>query len=334
MMATIADPATTQPLKMNDSTLPLDCIGIAEGTDKSSLVGDYLRHYEACFAALRDQELNLIEIGVLDGASLRMWTKFFDRAQIVGVDINPDCRAHAQGRVQIEIGSQEDPEFLHRLVTAYPPQIIIDDGSHRSDHIIFTFERLFPTLRRGGFYVVEDLHFHLMESQAELLRGSSKILANEYFLDLANEHIGGRHRLPHLGGLKKHLVASIESIEFVAQAVLIKKRSEPADRAVYLNGIRVHVEASGNWLNWLCFGTELRDSGRPAQEVIEAYQKSLALNPQAVVTYERLSEALDTAGKHDEAIAILKRATEIAKADPERVRDLKSRIESLSRRNQ
>src|SRR5207248_3839134 len=123
----------------------------------------------------------------------------------------------------------------------YPPQIIIDDGSHRSDHIIFTFERLFPALHRGGFYVVEDLHFHLIDSQAELLRGSSKILATEYFLDLANEHIGGRHRLPHLAGLKKHLVGSIESIEFIPQAILIKKRDEPADPDAYLDAIRVHV---------------------------------------------------------------------------------------------
>src|SRR5438874_13348424 len=116
------------------SNLPLDWIGIAAGTDKSSLGGDYLHHYEARFAALRDEELNLIEIGVLDGASLRMWEEFFSKAQIVGVDINPNCRVHAQGRVRVEIGSQENPEFLHRLVTTSPPQIIIDDGSHRSDH--------------------------------------------------------------------------------------------------------------------------------------------------------------------------------------------------------
>src|SRR6266576_2946332 len=69
---------------------PLDWMGIAEGTDKSSLGGDYLRHYEERFGKLRDAELNLIEIGVLDGASLRMWVKFFSKAQIVGVDINPD----------------------------------------------------------------------------------------------------------------------------------------------------------------------------------------------------------------------------------------------------
>ena len=37
--------------------LPLDSIGVAEGTDKSSLVGDYLRHYENRFATLRDAEL-------------------------------------------------------------------------------------------------------------------------------------------------------------------------------------------------------------------------------------------------------------------------------------
>ena len=189
---------------------------------------DYLRHYEKRFAPLRDTELNLIEIGVLDGASARMWAKFFTKAQIIGVDINPDCRRHAEGRVRIEIGSQDDPEFLHRLVAAHPPRIIIDDGSHRSDHIISTFERLFPTLPPGGYYIVEDLHFHLIESEAERLRGNSEVLATEYFLDLATERVGGRHRLSRLEGLKKHLVGSIDSIEFIAQARSSQSGAIPA----------------------------------------------------------------------------------------------------------
>lgn len=38
-----------------------------------------------------------------------------------------------------------------------PPDIIIDDGSHMNAHVITAFELLFPLLREGGIYAVEDL---------------------------------------------------------------------------------------------------------------------------------------------------------------------------------
>jgi len=36
--------------------------------------------------------------------------------------------------------------------------IIIDDGSHVSEHVITSFHTLFPYLANNGIYVVEDLH--------------------------------------------------------------------------------------------------------------------------------------------------------------------------------
>ena len=36
------------------------------------------------------------------------------------------------------------------------PDIIIDDGSHLNEHVIKTFQILFPKLKNGGIYVIED----------------------------------------------------------------------------------------------------------------------------------------------------------------------------------
>jgi len=134
-----------------DEALTLDQIGVSEATDKSSLSGDYLRHYDEMLAPMRHEEFNLLEIGVFHGGSLRTWSRYFSRAHIIGVDIDANCKAYAGDRRQVEIGSQADPEFVNRIVTEHPPRAIVDDGSHRSDHIIFTFERLFPALLPGGW---------------------------------------------------------------------------------------------------------------------------------------------------------------------------------------
>lgn len=131
----------------------LDVLGALNGTDKSSSVSfawDYLRHYEELFGRWRHSEINVIEIGVLDGSSLRMWLQFFDLAKIIGIDIEPECRKFAQGRAVIKIGSQEDPGFLHGVAAEYPPTIVIDDGSHLAHHMIASFEALFPSLLPGG----------------------------------------------------------------------------------------------------------------------------------------------------------------------------------------
>ena len=140
--------------------LSLNAIGIMEGADKASLVADYLTHYETALHRYRAMPINLLEIGVFEGASLRVWRRFFSQATLVGVDINPNCKQFEGDRTVVRIGSQADPGFLARVATEFPPTIIIDDGSHRADHILFTFDRLFPILAPGGCYIVEDLYLH------------------------------------------------------------------------------------------------------------------------------------------------------------------------------
>jgi hypothetical protein len=39
-----------------------------------------------------------------------------------------------------------------------PPDIILDDGSHVAKHQEISFRTLFPMLKEGGLYVMEDLH--------------------------------------------------------------------------------------------------------------------------------------------------------------------------------
>lgn len=124
----------------------------------------YTQHYAFHFAAKRHMPVTLLEIGVggnedigSGGASLRMWKSYFPRAQVVGIDIH-DKRLHDEHRITTFRGSQADEAFLLDVVSRIgPPDIVIDDGSHRSEHVIFSFNTLFPLLKDGGIYVCEDL---------------------------------------------------------------------------------------------------------------------------------------------------------------------------------
>ena len=55
-------------------------------------------------------------------------------------------------------GDQTDTKFLTKIVNKYKYfDIIIDDGSHISKHVIKSFNFLFDYLNDGGLYFIEDL---------------------------------------------------------------------------------------------------------------------------------------------------------------------------------
>lgn len=138
--------------------LSLDAIGLEQGTDKASSHHDYLRVYERFFQPLRGRPLTLLEIGVLGGASLRTWEAYFPDARIIGADIDLLARRHRRGRVEVEIMDQANLDDLVRVASRHGPfDIVIDDGSHLWDDQILTLKTLFPYLKSGGVYAVEDL---------------------------------------------------------------------------------------------------------------------------------------------------------------------------------
>ena len=120
----------------------------------------YLDVYERYFAAYRNTPVKMLEIGVTGGGSLELWRNYFgESATIYGIDINPECAQRVTPPNQVRIGSQDDPEFLRRTASEMVElDIVLDDGSHFGKHQRVSFEVLFPFVRDGGLYVIEDLH--------------------------------------------------------------------------------------------------------------------------------------------------------------------------------
>jgi len=114
----------------------------------------------------------MLEIGVYKGGSARMWRQYLHpQSIIVGLDINPACKAYEDQNKNlfIRIGDQADPEFLGKVVDEFGPfDLILDDGSHICSHMIASFNHLFlDGLTSPGVYLVEDTHTNFWESDRD-----------------------------------------------------------------------------------------------------------------------------------------------------------------------
>ncbi|WP_321922669.1 CmcI family methyltransferase [Paraburkholderia guartelaensis] len=120
----------------------------------------YFDIYERHFTRFRNKAPVMIEIGVFGGGSLAMWKEFFGAgSRIIGVDINPQCKAHEAEGIEIFIGSQDDPALIDQIFRKYPEvDIVLDDGSHVMNHMIASFELMYDRLHKNGIYMVEDTH--------------------------------------------------------------------------------------------------------------------------------------------------------------------------------
>lgn len=120
----------------------------------------YFPIYERFFNPMRNKSLLILEIGVSGGGSLQMWQRYFGPlSTIIGIDIDAECINHQSDGIHVRIGDQSDHSFLLSIINEFGiPDIIIDDGSHRMDHIISSFEFLYPKISKNGIYLIEDLH--------------------------------------------------------------------------------------------------------------------------------------------------------------------------------
>lgn len=123
----------------------------------------YTQHYQLHFEKFKYKKINLLEIGVggyknpfSGGNSLRMWKKYFPYGNIFSIDIY-DKSPIQERKIKIFKGSQVDDFFLNSVLKETGElDLIIDDGSHINEHVIQTFKLLFPKLKKGGIYVIED----------------------------------------------------------------------------------------------------------------------------------------------------------------------------------
>lgn len=205
----------------------------------------YLAEYDRILNEYRDRSVSVLEIGVQNGGSLEIWSKYFPHAvKLVGCDIDPRCAglSYEDSRIAVVVGDANS-DALQTSVLEHVPvfDVIIDDGSHRSSDIVKSFARYFPHLTDGGVFVAEDLHCsYWQEFEGGLFDPFSSVTFFKRLADVVNhEHWGiektctdifdgicSRHGFQIDGEAIRH----VHSVEFLNSMCVIRKADPKGNR--------------------------------------------------------------------------------------------------------
>lgn len=129
------------------------------------------------------------EVGVQRGFSLEMWQALFPAGLVVGVDHDRGAR-WPDGTVRVV--AAQDAEDLPAELQPHAPDgydLIVDDASHDGKLTRRTWQLLWPLVRPGGWYVVEDWQVGFDSTEWHMFDVSMVELA-EWLLRLL-DHAGG-----------------------------------------------------------------------------------------------------------------------------------------------
>ncbi|WP_336428344.1 hypothetical protein [Roseovarius sp. E0-M6] len=145
------------------------------GSDKGSTKHRYTELYHMLFHPYRPRKINFLEMGLLIGGpehgvdkdrktedlpSIRMWLDYFPKARIHGLDVS-DFSWFEHERFSFHRCDMDDRAEIAAAMDGIEGglDIVVDDASHASHHQQNAFLEIFPKLRPGGLYVIEDLRW-------------------------------------------------------------------------------------------------------------------------------------------------------------------------------
>ena len=121
----------------------------------------YLKEYEDKLNKYQKLPIKFFEIGILNGGSLEIFSKYFSNAELIlGCDIDQRCKElhYDQTNVKVIVGDVNEEKIKNEIIKHSKFDIIIDDGSHNSDDVVRSFCNYFNHLKDDGLFVIEDLH--------------------------------------------------------------------------------------------------------------------------------------------------------------------------------
>jgi len=126
-------------------------------TDKEDL-HNYTRYYNMLLQPYIALDINILEIGVKKGGSMKMWRELFsDSSGVYGMDIDPGVPTFIRdGRMKSLVVDSRDQLAVKVALRGLQFDIILDDGDHTGRAQEETLANMLPFLKPTGVYVIED----------------------------------------------------------------------------------------------------------------------------------------------------------------------------------
>jgi len=116
----------------------------------------YQRFYPTFLDKYQEHECELLEIGVHQEESIQLWKEYLPKSNISGIDI--DVYSSSAHVTMYQLDQSKQDELLDFAKSKHETfDIILDDGSHVPDHQLLTLKTLWPCLKEGGTYIIEDI---------------------------------------------------------------------------------------------------------------------------------------------------------------------------------
>jgi hypothetical protein len=211
----------------------------------------------------------MLEIGTQNGGSLELWKKFFhDNADIHGIDVDPKCtRLSFADGITFHLVKPNSIESLYEAISDLMFDIVLDDGSHISKDCIQYFNALWPRVKPGGLYVIEDLHASYWPEYGgspRQVKPPSTIEYLKYIVDALHLDYVRQEKPPLMESWNR----SVANISFFDSIACIEKYAHPKTKefSCILFGEQRLVEANQNVRH-------VRDNLEPLQSAIELFAK-------------------------------------------------------------
>jgi hypothetical protein len=141
-----------------------------ETTDKNS-VHSYLETYEELFHKKQNENINILEIGVYQGGSIKLWKDYFINGTVYGVDIcgtdfirESDIMSHERVKLYLKSDAYNE-EFVRESLNNITFDFLVDDGPHTLESMKLFIRNYSPLLKDDGILIIEDIQeYHWIQA--------------------------------------------------------------------------------------------------------------------------------------------------------------------------
>jgi capsular polysaccharide biosynthesis protein len=200
----------------------LDEIGVRLGSERSSLHRDQLSFY-ARLLRKGAKPRTILDVTAEPGIALEVWRQAYPGATVRGVYSTESTGSQTPEAQDVVYPAHFDGTFWHEIARNLDPDVVVSDGSLGAEHQLEMFRIMFPVLRPGGLFILEDPR--RVPSSPGDAAATTPSAAQEYFTGLADELAGARPAAAQGDDFRDYVLRNAAGVQRGHSSTVIRKRS-------------------------------------------------------------------------------------------------------------